>query len=40
MLNLKYDSNKYIYETVTDSKTENSLVFAKGEEECKRERLD
>ena len=31
--NLKYDTNKLIYETETDSQTENRLVVAKGEGE-------
>ena len=29
--NLKYDTNEPIYETETDSQTENRLVVAKGE---------
>ena len=28
--NLKYDTNELIYETETDSQTENRLVVAKG----------
>ena len=31
MWNLKYDTNKLIYETDTDSQIENILVPAKGE---------
>ena len=30
MWNLKYDTNEPIYETETDSQTENRLVVAKG----------
>jgi len=29
--NLKYDTNELIYETETDSQTENRLMVAKGE---------
>ena len=29
--NLKYDTNELIYETETDSQTENRLVIAEGE---------
>ena len=32
MWNLKYDTNELIYETDTDSDTENRFVFAKGKE--------
>ena len=32
MWNVKYDTNEHIYETETDSQTENRLVVAKGEE--------
>ena len=32
MWNLKYDINELIYETETDSQTENRLVVAKGDE--------
>ena len=32
MWNLKYDTNKLIYETETDSEIENRLVVPKGEE--------
>ena len=32
MWNLKYDTNEPIYETETESQTENRLVVAKGEE--------
>ena len=31
MWNLKYDTNELIYETETDSQTENKLVVAMGE---------
>ena len=31
MWNLKYDTNELIYETDTDSDTENRLVVAEGE---------
>ena len=31
MLNLKHDTNELIYETETDSQTENRLVDAEGE---------
>ena len=31
MWNLKYDTNELIYDTETDSQTENRLVVAKGE---------
>ena len=31
MCNLKYDTNELIYETKTDSDTENRVVVAKGE---------
>ena len=34
MWNLKYDSNELIYETETDSQTENRLVVAKEEGVC------
>ena len=37
--NLKYDTDELIYETETDSKTENRLVAAKGEEEWGRDGL-
>ena len=30
MWNLKYDTNEHIYETETDSQTDNRLVVAKG----------
>ena len=33
MWNLKYDTNELIYETDTDSDTENRFVVAKGVEE-------
>ena len=33
MWNLKYDTNELIYETDTDSNTENRFVVAKGVEE-------
>ena len=32
MWNLKYDTNEFIYETETDSDTDNRLLVAKGEE--------
>ena len=32
MWNLKHDTNEHIYETETDSQTENRLVVAKREE--------
>ena len=31
MWNLKYETNELIYETETDSQTENRLMVAKGE---------
>ena len=31
MWSLKYNTNEHIYETETDSQTENRLVIAKGE---------
>ena len=33
MWNLTYDTNELIYETETDSKTENKLTATKGESE-------
>jgi len=37
--NLKYDTNELIYETETDSQTENRLMVAKGEGVERREGL-
>ena len=36
MWNLKYDTNEPIYETETESGTENRLVVAKGEGDSER----
>ena len=40
MWNLKYDTNKHIYQTKTDSDTENKLMVAKWEEAGGREVLE
>ena len=37
MLNLKYGTNKYLWNSKKLEDTENRLVVAKGEEECRRE---
>ena len=37
--NLKYDTNELIYETETDSQTENKLMVMKGERGWGRDKL-